>query len=481
MNPEREPQLRDVAGEVRSAARRQAASLSGGLIALVGMGVAALLMAAFIALDYVFLQDPHRIVKVGIGLGALGGILAFPRFGLLLVPVVTPFLPWVPPTPIPGLNVLNVLLFSIFGTYVLGRVMARKPLMRPNMLGGTIGLLLLIAALSIVRGGVWPTGLGYSAAAASLQLFRAATTFATYFIVLAMARGQADRRRVTWAVLAGLVAESLVTVALGRNGSGGRATGSLGQANELGAYLALFSVVAISLVPGVKAWLGKLLLVGIWGIGSFAVVLSLSRGSMLALLAGTILVTWRGSKVLLAGLVAILLVSPMWMPDYLKDRIAQSSTQDEDAGISVDSAAEKRLETWQTIFKVVEEHPLDGVGFTGLGYVLPDLGAELGLADIKDSAHNTYLRMLSEMGIFGLGLFVWLLWSCFRLADQAAARARSAFDRALAVGLSGAVVSMAVTCAFGDRFFNVVIASSLWVLCALVEDSLWPEPKPGDA
>lgn len=477
MNPELQPHTRDVAGEVRATARRQAQGISGALIAMVGMAIAALVMAAFIALDYVFHQDPHRIMKVGLGLGALGGILAFPSFGLLLVPIVTPFLPWVPPTPIPGLNVLNVLLFSIFGTYTLSRVMARQPLMRPNMLGSAIGFLLLLAALSIVRGGVWPTGLGYNAAAAALQLFRAGTTFATYFIVLAMARGQGDRRRVTYAVLAGLVAESLVTVALGRNGSGARATGSLGQANELGAYLALFSVVAISLVAGVKHVLGKTLLLGIWLLGSFAIILSLSRGSMLALLAGTVLVTWRGTRVLLGGLLVVLLLSPLWMPDYLKDRIAQSTEQTEEAGISVDSAAEKRLETWQTIFKVVEDHPLEGVGFTGLGYVLPDLGAELGLADIKDSAHNTYLRMLSEMGIFGLGLFVWLLWSCFRLANIAAQRAKSAFDRALANGLAGAVLSMAVTCAFGDRFFNVVIASSLWILCALVEDSLWPEPS----
>lgn len=476
MNPELQPRTRDVAGEVRATARRQAQGWSGLLVVLVAMGLAALAMVAFIALDYYFHQDPHRIAKVALGLCALGGILAYPRFGLLLVPLVTPFLPWVPPAPVPGLNVLNLLLFSVFGTYTLSRVLRREPISRPNFLGGTIGILLLVAALSIVRGGVWPTGLGYNAPAAALQLFRAATTFATYFIVLAMARGEGDRRRLAWAILLGLVAESVVTVALGRNGSGGRATGSLGQANELGAYLALFSVLAVSLVAGVKNVLGKLLLVGIWLLGSFAIILSLSRASMLAVLGGTILVTWRGSRGLLGALVVVLVLSPMWMPDYLKDRIAESTEHSDDSGMSVDGAAEKRLETWQTIFKVVEDHPFDGVGFTGLGYILPDLGAELGLQDIKDSAHNTYLRMLSEMGIFGLALFVWLLWKCFRLANEASRRAKSLFDRALANGLAGAVLSMAVTCAFGDRFFNVVIASSLWILCALVEDSLWPEP-----
>ncbi|MFN8589300.1 MAG: O-antigen ligase family protein [Candidatus Eisenbacteria bacterium] len=475
MKPELEPRTRDVAGEVRTAARRQAQGLQGALVGIVAVGITAFVMVAFIALDYVFHQDPHRIAKVAIGLMAIGGILAVPHFGLLLVPVVTPFLAWVPPTPIPGLNLLNVLLFSIFGTYSLGRILSRQPVFRANLLGPAIGWLVLICTLGIVRGAVWPTGLGFNAPAAVLQLFRAVTTFSTYFIVLAMARGIGARRRIAWAILTGLVVESLVTVALGRNGSGQRAVGSVGQANELGAYLALFSVLAISLSSGVKHALGKLTLVGVWLLGSFAIMLSLSRASMLALLAGTVFVTWRGNRVLLAAFLALLVLSPVWMPDYLKERISQSATQEED-GVSVDMAAERRLETWQTIFKVVEDHPFDGVGYTGLGYILPDLGAELGLTDLKDSAHNTYLRMLSEMGVFGLGLFVWLIWKCIWLGWVAASRARTRFDRALADGLVGGMLSMAVTCAFGDRFFNVVIASSLWILCALVEDSIWPEP-----
>lgn len=476
MKPDLRPVTRDVAGEVRAAAQRQARQLSGGLLALVGMGVAAFVMIAFLVLDYGLDQDPHRIFKIALGLGALAGILMFPRFGLLLVPIVTPFLGWVPPTPVPGLNLLNVLLFSIFGTFAMGRILARAPLLRPTRLGPVIGWLFLVAALSIVRGGVWPTGLGYDTRLASLALFRSATTFTTYFIVLAMARGLADRRRITLAVLLGLLAEAVVTIALGRNGSGGRATGSLGQANELGAFLALFSVVALALVPAVRAWAGKLALLALWGLGSFAILLTLSRGSMLALLGGSFLVAWRGSKVLFGVLLAGMLLSPFWMPDYVRERISQSAVQGEDEGISVDMAAEKRLETWQTIFHVVADHPLEGVGFTGLGYVLPDLGAELGLADIKDSAHNTYLRMLSELGIFGLGIFVWLLWSCLRLANAAVRGARCAFDRGLAIGLSGSVVSIAISCAFGDRFFSVVLASSLWILCAVVEDSLWRAP-----
>ena len=120
--------------DARQGARRAAeawrSSRMGAVVA--GIGVAALFMVAFIVLDYTFDQDPHRIFKVAVGLLALAAIMARPRVGLLILPVVTPFLPWVPPTPVPGLNALNVLLLAIFGTFALGRTLRHERLFRPN-------------------------------------------------------------------------------------------------------------------------------------------------------------------------------------------------------------------------------------------------------------------------------------------------------------------------------------------------------------
>lgn len=467
------PGVRDVPSDVRAAARRQGRALPAAFNVLPGMIIAAIVMAVFILLDYTFDQDPHRVIKVALGVVALGGIVSVPMFGLLILPIATPFLSWVPPTPIPGLNPLNVLLFSIFGTFALGRILQRRPLFRPNQLGAVIGLMLLVCAVSIVRGAAFPTGYGYNGLDAALQLFRSATTFATYFIVLAMARGISDRRRITWAVVIGLLVESIITILYGRNGSGGRAIGSLGQSNELGSFLALFAVVALALLPGVKHWFGRLLLLGTFVTACIAIMMSLSRGGMLALLAGMFVVGWRSSRVGFGILLAAMLLSPLWAPDYVKERVMSSQVEVEGSDeVALDTAAEARIQTWQSILQVVSEHPIEGVGFTGLGYVLPDMGTLLGLEEVKDSAHNTYLRMLAEMGILGIILFIWLMVKCLMLAEATVRTARSAFDRALGVGLCGATVSLAVSCAFGDRFFNVIIASSFWVLCALAEDSV---------
>ena len=48
---------------------------------------------------------------------------------------------------------------------------------------------------------------------------------------------------------------------------------------------------------------------------------------------------------------------------------------------------------------------------------------------VKDSAHNTYLRFLAEMGILGLMLFVLLLWKCWKLGVETGRAAANPFDR----------------------------------------------------
>jgi len=344
--------------------------------------------------------------------------------------------------------------------------------MRHGELDGIIGLLILLIALSVVRGAAVPTGYTYDGLSAGQQAFRAAMTFSTYFITLAMARGQAARKRITWAIVIALLAESVVTIVYGRSGRGGRAVGSFGQSNELGAYLAMFTAFAAAMLMGVRHWFGKLVLAGSVVCGTIAILFSVSRGAILAVIVALGFVALRSSRLLTLLLVVALATSPLWTPDYVMERITGSEVAVEGTDETrLEGSAQLRIDTWKAITNVVTEHPLDGVGFTGLAFVLPETGDELGL-EVKDSAHNTYMRMLGELGLFGLLLFAWFQWRCIKLGLDGARAARDRFDRQLAIGVSAASIAMAVSCAFGDRFFSILITGNLWIACALVSDVL---------
>ena len=107
------PGLAPVA-EARGAARRQARQWSAGLAAVLGTVLALALVVAFVALDYRFGQEAHRLLKILLGGGLGVSIMLIPRFGLFLLPLATPFLSWMPRIPVPGVSILNLLLFTVF-------------------------------------------------------------------------------------------------------------------------------------------------------------------------------------------------------------------------------------------------------------------------------------------------------------------------------------------------------------------------------
>ncbi|TMQ70806.1 MAG: hypothetical protein E6K80_07390 [Candidatus Eisenbacteria bacterium] len=74
------------------------------------------------------------------------------------------------------------------------------------------------------------------------------------------------------------------------------------------------------------------------------------------------------------------------------------------------------------------------------------------------------------MGIPGLVLYVVLLAACWALGMAGLAAASNPFERQLAIGLQAALLSVAINCWFGDRFFELDIMCAFWIVCALVND-----------
>ena len=219
-----------------------------------------------------------------------------------------------------------------------------------------------------------------------------------------------------------------------------------------------------------KFWPRLLLFVAVVG-GAYATILTISRGAMIALSLGFLYVSVRSSKLVTVVALVAIATSPLWAPAQVKERVMATEQQVEDSDdTQLEGSAQARLDTWNTTVEIAKKHLIDGVGFNGINYILRDTGQKLGLMHTKDSTHNTFLRVLAEMGIIGLGLFLYLLWRCWKLSLAGVRAARTRFDRQLAIGLGGATLAMIVNCWFGDRFFEFDIMCAYWMVCALVND-----------
>jgi len=457
--------------QLRDASTRQARSMTGIGIALVAAGIAAFAMLAVTVLDYRFNQPFHRVFKL-LGAGALGiGVLLMPWVGLFVFPIVIPYLLWIPPIPVPGMNTLNLLLGTVFASWAVDRVMKGQPIWRTGALSRPLFFMSVLVALAVGRGAAFPAGFDYDLPTAAVGAFRSIVTLAVYFVVLMMARGPRARRALFIAAVIGLALEATTTMLLGRNGKGMRAVGSIGQSNELGAFLALGAAFAFAMIPGVKNGLLKLALAAVTVAAGFGIVLSLSRASMIAIGAAVFYAAFRSSRVLTVVLVVVALSAPVWAPDYLKERVTTGSTgnADSDEEVELDNASQLRIDTWRAMLNIFQDHPFDGVGFGGLQQALPEAADAMGV-DTAESSHNTFLRMLGETGIFGLALFLWLFWRMWRLASAGLRAARTKFDRQLAIGFGAAVIAFAISCAFGDRFFPITVSGTFWVMAALIDD-----------
>jgi O-antigen ligase len=458
-------------GALREAARRQARGLSLGLVIAAGVAVSLVLVTALIALDYRYDQASHRLFKLVIGLSGVVTILLVPRLGLFLLPLAVVFLGWMPRSPVPVLNALNILVFAVFSAWLVGRALRREPLARGGHLGVAIALFLTTTLLMLGRGIALPVTADFEAASAAQAWFRNGVPMLMFFMALSMLRGAADRRRMAVILVLALGVEGAATLALGGNGPAGRAVGTFDQPNITGAFLAIFVCLGAALVSGVRHWAARAAMLGATVLGAIAIFPTLSRGAVIAAIVGLFYVLARSSRLMTAGLVLVLLTAPLWAPADLKDRILSTQVEVEGTDeVELEASAQKRLTTWTVIMRVVAEHPLDGVGYTGLGNVLVAEGVAQGIEGIARTAHNSWLRMLGEGGIFGLLAMIWLFWTCWRVGAAGVRRATHRFDRQVAIGFGGAVLALAVSCWFGERLFEIAIVGNFWLLAAIVQD-----------
>ena len=188
----------------------------------------------------------------------------------------------------------------------------------------------------------------------------------------------------------------------------GRVQGPLGQANSYGMFNAFFLPMLVARALNERGGWRRFFSVG--ALFTFwALLLTVSRGSMLALLLGSLfsvlflhqhLNAVQVKRVIGFGLVALICVALLLGRDYV-DLILERTVGAADTGDAFEMTS-GRTWIWSRALGMMVSEPW--TIFTGFGWGTS--GQALGIA-----MHNAYLEHFFELGIFGLLAFVGLLLS----------------------------------------------------------------------
>ena len=207
------------------------------------------------------------------------------------------------------------------------------------------------------------------------------------------------------------------------------------------------------------------LLLAVFGVLLLTLGLTFSRsgyiGAVSALIA-VIVFSWRQlsrfSKFIILASIAAFLIMVIATDNPVSSRFFSIAdfTEGSNAG---------RIKIWQEALAIIDSHWLTGVG---LGNYSLEINP---LADYRNSiyAHNTYLDIAAEMGIFAS--FTWLLlltMSVWQSINNLTNIRENVLKNALSIGLAGSVISFMVSSLADTALYSPAVLGMLMVVLGLV-------------
>ena len=232
-----------------------------------------------------------------------------------------------------------------------------------------------------------------------------------------------------------------------------RAIATTVDPNALGGLLVMIAALVAPQVftenPITKRrWLPWVML----GTLSLGLLLTLSRGSMLAFAVALIFIgamRYRKLLLILMGGAVLILVLP-WTQYYVARMLEGFQ--------GVDLATQMRFGEFKDSFKLISRYPLFGVGFSGT----PDI-------DIYLAVSNVYLAIAANMGLLGLGAFLTLIGSVLAYGLRAYRQVANIPGlRPILLGLLAGLVGALVNGMFDHYFFNLAFHPAVTILWTFI-------------
>jgi putative inorganic carbon (HCO3(-)) transporter len=354
--------------------------------------------------------------------------------------------------------------------WVARRVVAGQPLFTPSPLNAPLVMLLLATAAGLAVGE--ETGTAVKRLVIGTSLF--------FVIQMLASEGSPRTVRSLLLVLVGSGAVVAVVAVIGAAGGrpelvgfGGvarnRATGSFEEPNLLASFLGFALPAALALAFATRVILRPVLL-GAFGVILMGIVLSLSRGGLLAAAGGIlVLLGWRPVRraALVAAVVILAFGTFSAAPLPGSQYVQLVTNRIESVRYTGAATGDFRRELWATTPAIIGDNLVLGIGPGSY----PNVSQRYGLVDPNqgdavEHAHSVYLTVAAETGLLGI---VALFLLAVRLPGLliAACRRNAGWDRGLAFAVAGGLTAFSVQGLVDHTLWSNTIAALVAILLGL--------------
>jgi len=299
-----------------------------------------------------------------------------------------------------------VLLLGLLGivlTLTLPRGKRNRVLRQPEVrvVVGLVAVAVLFAPFSL-----WPGG------SASFLIDNFSRVVVFFFLIVALATSRQVIEHLVWSVLTGVALLGIFTIFWGASLStdyGGRAYASStydpnDDAMVMVCTLPLAAFAAIAL-RGVR----RLLAIGAAIVCVLTILMTMSRGGFIGLVIVSVLLLFRLGKASLAPRVLILITVATFLAGAAPAKYWQVMAtiwRPTSGGAYVESGLLPRVELWKRGVGFFLAAPLTGVG---VGAFEVAEGRSHGGSGAWMTAHNSFVQLGAELGVFGFTLFLTLI------------------------------------------------------------------------
>jgi O-antigen ligase len=372
---------------------------------------------------------------------------------------------------IPSLNPFNILIFSLcVGLFFRTRTTAdysgdRFPARIAAIMFCLIVLYAFINGAYIQHVPVVEDTRAYNRGDAFLMLKETWSLVLLMFLTFWAARTPQELRRYLHLLAVGMAAEvAFCVVEFARKM--GRITGHVRQPNSLGALMSVIALTTGALYVSTRdrtRWLYLAICLG----AAFACIQSRSRGGLLAVFTGLLLVSLLRNRLLFVILVVMAVGYRVWLPASVLQRIDQAYVVSDEGDVEAADTAAQRLTIWRAGLRMIQDRPL-GVGLGTFSHFSAMYGTVEDMRHPDKSPHNEFLRVAAELSPVGLLVFVWMLgrlvlsaWRCIRHGKESGLAPMGYAGLGALLGISLASIS-------GTFFFQATIAGHFWMAMGLL-------------